>query len=104
MSCFDDIGSCLFTLLCCPCAVARNKAMLDNRRCNILDCLFCFPCQEFFNRQQLRAKYGFEQEACGDCVSVFICTCCVVCQDYREQKRRETHISDAATLRKIMMH
>lgn len=95
-SCIMDPKTCLFTMFCCPARVAVNKASLENRPCTCYDVLFILPCQEYFNRQQIRAKYGFEQDACADCLAISLCVCCVSCQHAREIRLHETHIAAAA--------
>jgi Cys-rich protein (TIGR01571 family) len=99
-ACMSAPGVCCCTFLCCPIQVALNKAALDQRDCTCYDVLFCFPCQEFFNRQQVRAKYGMPQEVFADFLSIILCTCCVVCQDAREIQYRETHVASAQIMEK----
>eukprot|EP00668_Euglena_longa_P016124 GGOE01020333.1.p2 GENE.GGOE01020333.1~~GGOE01020333.1.p2 ORF type:complete len:120 (-),score=42.20 GGOE01020333.1:614-946(-) len=86
---WKDSRVALLTLLACPVQAALNKAALDNRSCSILDLFFGCGFQEYYNRQQLRAKYGFDQSAYEDCLSTLLCPLCMTCQDAREIKHRQ---------------
>eukprot|EP01028_Stygiella_incarcerata_P007402 TRINITY_DN30721_c0_g1_i1.p1 TRINITY_DN30721_c0_g1~~TRINITY_DN30721_c0_g1_i1.p1 ORF type:complete len:111 (+),score=18.91 TRINITY_DN30721_c0_g1_i1:107-439(+) len=94
-SCLRDPLITCSSCFCFPFRVALNKAAIDRRTCNICDLIFCCPCQHFFNRQQIRAKYGFEQDVCADALAACLCPLCVACQNAREIRVRETHIVHA---------
>eukprot|EP00667_Euglena_gracilis_P028600 EG_transcript_36678 len=84
----------LLTLLACPVQAALNKAALDNRSCSCVDLVCSCGFQEYYNRQQLRAKYGFEQSAYEDCFTLLLCPLCMTCQDAREIKHRQQYRPD----------
>ncbi|KAJ6244301.1 duf614 family protein-related [Anaeramoeba flamelloides] len=86
LGCFSNPKICLMTLFCMPCQLAKNKASVDQRECTICDCL-CGP-REYFTRQQIRSKYGFEQATLMDCIVTGPCLPCAVCQDAREIEDR----------------
>eukprot|EP00824_Muranothrix_gubernata_P009154 TRINITY_DN216_c0_g1_i1.p3 TRINITY_DN216_c0_g1~~TRINITY_DN216_c0_g1_i1.p3 ORF type:complete len:119 (+),score=28.19 TRINITY_DN216_c0_g1_i1:32-388(+) len=87
--CMEDCGGCIYALCCPVCATAKNKADVDGRDCTCCDCLFAHCFLEYFIRQQIRSKYGFEQAPCADCLVVAFCTPCTICQDAREIQAQE---------------
>ncbi|KAJ6245348.1 er membrane protein complex subunit 7 [Anaeramoeba flamelloides] len=88
LQCLSDIPICLKTIFC-PCLVlAGNKAGADERECNLCDCLCC-P-REYFTRQQIRSKYGFEESVLMDCLMTTPpLLMLALCQDARELKARK---------------
>ncbi|KAJ3434977.1 cell number regulator [Anaeramoeba flamelloides] len=62
-----------------PCQLAKNKSAVDQRE--------CMP-REYFTRQQIRSKYGFEQATLMDCIVTGPCLPCAVCQDAGEIEDR----------------
>eukprot|EP01106_Pelomyxa_sp_JSP_P002374 TRINITY_DN13610_c0_g1_i1.p1 TRINITY_DN13610_c0_g1~~TRINITY_DN13610_c0_g1_i1.p1 ORF type:complete len:106 (+),score=18.08 TRINITY_DN13610_c0_g1_i1:22-318(+) len=86
--CFDDIMICLQGFFV-PCFLsAHTKAKLDERECHLCDCC-CYNFNvEWFNRQQIRSKYGMDFNFIMDCVFVTFCTNCVACQQSREVNER----------------
>ncbi|KAJ6228769.1 duf614 family protein-related [Anaeramoeba flamelloides] len=88
LQCLSDIPVCLKTIFC-PCLVlAGNKAGADERECNLCDCLCC-P-REYFTRQQIRSKYGFEESVLMDCLMTTPpLLMLALCQDARELKARK---------------
>ena len=97
-SCLQDPGICAFSMSCCIVRQAMNKSGLDGRECTVCDALFSIPCQPYFDRQQIRAKYGFQQDSCADCLAACLCPLCSVCQNAREIKYRQKHIVDISEL------
>jgi len=72
--------------------MSKNKAEVDGRECTCLDC-FCIWCGtggaiEYFTRQQIRSKFGYDYHSCTDCLLLCLCTHCVICQDARELKNK----------------
>ncbi|KAL0232612.1 hypothetical protein GEMRC1_011359 [Eukaryota sp. GEM-RC1] len=89
--CFNDFGTCL-TGCICPCyLVAKNQAEADNRACTLCDCLCGLPEVEYFLRQRLRSEFGAGYSACGDCLSLWLCCSCFVCQNARLIKHKQQH-------------
>ncbi len=94
---FECCKDCDITLVtcCCPCyQMAQNKANVDGRNCNMIDflCIDCCPncAVEYFTRVQIRSKYGIQHDPCNDCICFLCCPLCVICQDGREIKFRES--------------
>jgi len=88
-SCFDDVKLCVTTLLL-PCYQgAVNKAVIDERECNVCDCCCWSPNLEYFTRQQIRAKYGMQYEHAKDCLLLSFCFPCMMCQNGLEIRVRE---------------
>eukprot|EP00699_Malawimonas_sp_californiana_P001232 EC715165.1.p2 GENE.EC715165.1~~EC715165.1.p2 ORF type:complete len:111 (+),score=28.23 EC715165.1:1-333(+) len=88
--CLGDCSVCCITWFCPWYMIAKNKAMVDNRDCTICDCCCAMPNLEYFTRQQIRARFNIPYSVCADCLSLCICTACVICQDAREIKLRNS--------------
>eukprot|EP01121_Diplochlamys_sp_Union-15-3_P013705 TRINITY_DN428_c0_g2_i1.p1 TRINITY_DN428_c0_g2~~TRINITY_DN428_c0_g2_i1.p1 ORF type:complete len:117 (-),score=19.27 TRINITY_DN428_c0_g2_i1:50-349(-) len=85
-ACFNDCGICCITFFC-PCFTsAKNKAAVDERDCTFCDCI-CYP-NEYFTRQQIRAKYGFEFNPLVDCLVAMFCYGCTICQHAQELRAK----------------
>lgn len=110
--CFDDLPVCLYTFFCCWCAVGYATAMVQDRRCDALDCCSHYSAYEL--RKTVQTKYGISHppksyalgsmlEPCiagvaeclkerdedihDGCCAAF-CFLCQINQDYRELKQR----------------
>eukprot|EP01063_Lacrimia_lanifica_P025702 TRINITY_DN33645_c0_g1_i1.p1 TRINITY_DN33645_c0_g1~~TRINITY_DN33645_c0_g1_i1.p1 ORF type:complete len:134 (+),score=28.52 TRINITY_DN33645_c0_g1_i1:134-535(+) len=98
-----DPAVCLCSFCCTPYQNALTHARLENRSMTVCDCVtsICplppvapFPCcMAYQNRQQLRAKYGFPSEPFADALKALLFPCCVVAQDGRETKLRESVVA-----------
>src|SRR5688500_12555430 len=85
--CFDDMNSCCLTYWC-PCyQVGLNKATVDGRECHCCDCFMAtgptMPTAAYYNRTQIKAKYGLRQDPCADCCLTVWCLVCTICQHSR---------------------
>jgi len=87
--CFEDMESCFITWFV-PCyQIGLNKANTDGRDCSCCDCFVSMGGPHtaiYFNRTQIRAKYGLMQDPCNDCCVSAFCAACVVCQHARHIK------------------
>ena len=89
--CGKDVKSvctCLITwYFCSSCAIAKLYSHSLDQDCGILNhCLFacCCPyCTAVFLRYNLRKKNGVPGNMIGDCVCLYFCNACSVCQELR---------------------
>lgn len=110
--CLNPLDICLYTFFCCPCAMGDASAMVQERRCDLLDCLSHFSPYEL--RKTVLTKYGIthppesyflgqelkpccagiaeclkeREEDIQDGLCAILCFCCQVNQDYKELKQR----------------
>jgi len=85
-ACFDDCGICVVVWLL-PCyQMAQNKADADFRECHCCDSMHCSTTAIYYNRTQIKAKYGIAQDPCNDCCISTFCGHCAVCQQARHMK------------------
>eukprot|EP01089_Gocevia_fonbrunei_P020040 TRINITY_DN730_c0_g1_i1.p1 TRINITY_DN730_c0_g1~~TRINITY_DN730_c0_g1_i1.p1 ORF type:complete len:119 (+),score=12.68 TRINITY_DN730_c0_g1_i1:47-358(+) len=90
--CFSDFTSCIITYFCPFIQGAFNKAEVDGRDCTVCDFLcMCYSANvgvEYYTRQQIRAKFGYDYKSFVDCLLICYCTHCVICQHARELKNK----------------
>nr|CAB3497565.1 unnamed protein product [Digitaria exilis] len=96
--CMGDCGVCCMTCWC-PCITfGRVAEILDRGGTSccasgaIYGLLCCFTgCHWIYScmyRSKMRAQFGIHVEPCCDCCVHFCCEPCVLCQHYRELKKR----------------
>ncbi|KAM9976853.1 hypothetical protein ACTFIR_010699 [Dictyostelium discoideum] len=81
--CTSDCRVCCISYLWPSLQIMQQRATVDNRQCEITDCLFttlCFPLVVCLTRSQIREKHGIDGNFCGDSCAVCYCTLCVVHQ------------------------
>jgi len=84
--CYLDMLSCLLGTFC-PCFLgSQNRANSEGREWHYCDCLCWAPCTEYYARQVLRKKYGYDESQIGDTVLTVFCLQCMICQHAREIK------------------
>ena len=71
-----DIGTCLYSYCCTPCALAQARTNLDGSSCCFNIC-FLTSCPE---RWMIRTAYGIHGNAWEDCFIPCACPCCVANQ------------------------
>lgn len=83
--CFSDIKALFFSTFCCPCQVAYQKAAVESKNCQFLDCC-CGCCCSPQIRGQVRYKYNIPGGYCGDLLITCCCYPCAVSQQTRQLK------------------
>ena len=71
-----DVGSCLYSWICTPCALAQARTNLDDSSC-CFNCCFLTSCPE---RWMIRTAYGIKGNAWEDCYIPCFCPCCTANQ------------------------
>ncbi len=94
-NCFDDWRICCYGCWCTACLYGENAVQIDGSDYDEACCIYCCsgqtPCAVIpliDNRRTLRLKYGLAEEPCDDCLVIFCCAPCAVCQAARELKIR----------------
>ncbi|OWM90311.1 protein PLANT CADMIUM RESISTANCE 7-like [Punica granatum] len=97
-ACFDDPSNCCITFFC-PCVTFGQTAEVIDKgntscfraetTCALLFNHFgLFCCYTCTYRTKLPGLYSLHGDQCGDFCTHCWCTCCALCQEYRELKNR----------------
>ena len=78
--CCSDMGVCLLTWCCYPCAMCQ----LASRTGECLCTPFCVPSGDIILRTKIRTLGGIKGSMCKDCLIVSCCPMCAACQESRE--------------------
>ena len=94
-SCTNDIGGCLYGLLCPICVYGATDDIINGGGCVTPALMFycCTPCVLCCvapgRRKKLRESLGgLPEEPCNDCVAWVCCPNCANCEEARELAKR----------------
>ena len=87
-SCFDNMKVCIITLFL-PCYTMGKVAESVGESCCLHGCLFPFlPIAGFWCpvaiRGMIRSNKGIEGSCLMDCLTLWCCAYCALCQEYNE--------------------
>eukprot|EP01031_Cornospumella_fuschlensis_P036052 gene36052-43722_t len=72
-----DLGTCVFSFFCCPCAQASARSRFDGSNW----CVNCLCMTPSASRWAIRTGYGIPGSAHWDCWMGALCACCVINQE-----------------------
>ncbi|PRP88782.1 hypothetical protein PROFUN_00250 [Planoprotostelium fungivorum] len=100
--CSEDWSIFLTSLFCCPCQLAKNRAISKDEPLSVTSCLsvwLCTCCEypiyystmtriDFApkTRGVIRKRYGIHGSLQTDCIAICCCPWCAVAQETRELK------------------
>jgi len=86
-----DVGNnedCLYSCLCCPCAIAQSRSNLDNSSFMFnMCCMNVFCTSAVTTRWLIRSAYGIEGRPRDDLINGIFCPCCSANQIYQTSKK-----------------
>lgn len=99
--CCNDCGSCCITYWV-PCVQYGMNAEKLQKSCCLCGCIYCvlLPCAcctTWYQRNQVRSKYGIAGGPCSDCTTTFFCRSCALCQISRELDYQLTHQKESGS-------
>jgi len=87
--CFEDMRVCMGTIFCAVCQLSIQRATLENRDTQYLDCLLtllCPFCCLLKTRTALRDKYNLSGSIVQDTLISLWCGPCAVAQQSRQME------------------
>ena len=82
--CFSDFPICIYGAFCPCCLNGKNHARLRSEECTACHVINC--TSPYWIRKDLEKKNGESNSDVIDCLFVWFCAPCAICQDARDLK------------------